>query len=69
MSENGCVYLSGGRVDQDVRCGRTPVVAVWTRDGATARMCERHDRRARAQMGKHPDAGWVREPMGHTSPG
>ena len=62
LSEDlGCVYLSEGRVDEDVQCGATPVVAVWRRDGAEARMCERHDRRAQKQMSKHPDSGWVRE--------
>lgn len=64
LSEDlGCVYLSGNRVDQDVQCGRRPVVAIWRRDGATARMCERHDRRAQRQMRKHPDSGWTREPV------
>lgn len=54
-----CQYLQGDAVE--VECGRSPVVAVWRRDQSTARLCDRHDRRAQRQVSKHPDAGWVRE--------
>mgnify|MGYP007100062942 CR=1 FL=1 len=59
----GCEYLRGTGAADESSCGKQPIVATWSRDGASVRFCKQHDKQAQDRARRTPwvSEGWTRE--------